>query len=198
MMKRPVANREYGEKEKTWNGTLLKEVCRSAKRAPGAPAPGGYGAYRECPPPHSRSRVWSYHLATLQTAGGLPVRILAIINESTRECLRSVAAPQIGAQCVVDELFSLFLKRGTPKYLFAYSESDAMPHAICEWLRELEIHSTFVELKSYEENGCGTVFRDKLLQDLSAGKCFSSPAELQEWLENWRGEYNRSLNLLRA
>ncbi|MCC6347112.1 MAG: hypothetical protein IT388_08005 [Nitrospirales bacterium] len=197
-MKRPVANSEYRKTETAWNSKLLKEVCRGNKRVSGASAQNEYGAYGECPPPHYRSRVWSYHLAAVQTSGGLPVRILAIINESTRECLRSFAAPHISVQNVIDDLFSLFLKRGTPKYLFAYNDSDAMPQAICEWLRELEIHSTFVELKTYGENGCGTAFRNKLLRDLSGGKSFSSSAEVQVWLENWRSEYNRSLNLLRA
>ena len=147
--------------------------------------------------PQVSNLVWSYHLITTLRAHGLVISILTIIDEYTQECLLSRAAEQISTENVIDDLFGLFLKRGIPKYLFAFSENDAMPNAICEWLEKLEVNSTFVELKKYGDNGYGALFKDKLLRDFLHEKSFASLVEVQLWLTNWREEHNRSKNFLR-
>lgn len=196
-MKRNAVGSEY--MEKTWNSGALKTFGRRNKHRDlrGTASQGNNGAYVKGGP-QLRNHIWSYHFIAMQTSDGLPLHIFTIIDEYTQECLRSTAAGHIGTQDVMDELFDLFLQRGTPNYLFAFNEDDAMPMAICEWLKELEISSTFVELKKYDENGYGALFQEKLLKALFGRKRFASLAEVQFWLENWRNDHNRSINLFRV
>src|SRR5208337_2331626 len=147
---------------------------------------------------HSRNCVWSYHLMSMVTNNGQLIWIFSVIDEHTQECLRCLAAHDISAQNVIDELFSLFLQRGIPRYLFAFNDNSAIPTAICEWIEKLEVNSPFVELKRYEENGCGILFREKLMKDISNEKRLASLGDVRSWLENWRNEHNRSINLLRV
>lgn len=145
--------------------------------------------------PQASNLVWSYHLITMPRAHGLVISILSILDEHTQECLRCVADDHISAETVTDELFSLFLRKGVPRYLFAFNDDDAMPNTICEWLEKIELNSIFVELKKYGENGYGAMFKDKLIRDLLQAKKFASLTDVQIWLANWREEHNRSINL---
>jgi putative transposase len=52
-----------------------------------------------------------------RTSDGRPLRILVIIDEYTRECLSMYVARRISSQDVLDELYELFLIRGTPDYI---------------------------------------------------------------------------------
>ncbi|MGO9014779.1 MAG: hypothetical protein ACLQF0_07345 [Dissulfurispiraceae bacterium] len=148
--------------------------------------------------PQSRNSVWSYHLISMVTNHGQLIWIFSVIDEYTQEYLRCLAAHSISAQNVIDELFSLFLQRGIPRYLFAFNDNAAIPKAICEWIEKLEINCPFVELKRYGYNGYGISFSEELIKDISNGKRLSSLADVRVWLENWRNEHNRSLNLLRV
>ncbi|HKN19255.1 MAG TPA: hypothetical protein VJW95_05605 [Dissulfurispiraceae bacterium] len=147
---------------------------------------------------HSRNCVWSYHLMSMVTNNGQLIWIFSVIDEYTQEYLRCLAAHSISAQNVIDELFSLFLQRGIPRYLFAFNDNGAIPKAICEWIEKLEINCPFVELKRYGDNGYGISFSEELMKNISNGKRLSSLADVRLWLENWRNEHNRLLNLLRV
>jgi transposase InsO family protein len=148
--------------------------------------------------PQLKNCVWSYHFMTLRANHGQLIWIFSVIDEHTQECLRCLAAHHINAQNVIDELFSLFLQRGIPRYLFAFNDNSAIPTAICEWIEKLEVNSPFVELKRYEENGYGILFREKLMKDISNEKRLASLGYVRSWLENWRNEHNRSITLLRV
>ena len=70
--------------------------------------------------PESGNCVWSYHLMTLKANHGQLICIFSVIDEHTQEYLRGHVARHISAQNVIDELFSLFLQRGIPGYLFCF------------------------------------------------------------------------------
>ena len=148
--------------------------------------------------PHSRNCVWSYHLINMMAKHGQLIWIFSVIDEHTQEYLRCLAAHHISAQNVIDELFSLFLQRGIPKYLFAFNDNSDIPKTICEWIEKLEVNCPFVELKTYEEYGYGILFREKLMRDLSNEKRLASLTDVKLWLENWRNKHNRTMNLLRV
>lgn len=144
-----------------------------------------------------KNLVWSYHLGTILTADGLGITILTIIDEYTQECLSSLADNYITIENVLDELFNVFLNRGIPKRLIAFDDNELIPNAICEWLENLEITGTLVELKKYGENGYGLLFKDHLLKGLLHERSFASLGDVKSWLASWRSEHNRSMNLVR-
>ena len=148
--------------------------------------------------PQLRNCVWSYHFMTIRASHGQLIWIFSVIDEHTQECLRCLAAHHISAQNVIDELFSLFLQRGIPRYLFAFNDNSTIPQALCEWIEKLEINSPYVELKGYEENGYGMLFREKLMKSIFNEKRLVSLGDVRSWLETWRNEHNRSINLLRV
>ncbi|GAI77559.1 unnamed protein product [marine sediment metagenome] len=52
-----------------------------------------------------------------RTADGRAFRMLTIIDEYTRECLAILTQRRITSQEVIEQLFYLFIFRGTPQYI---------------------------------------------------------------------------------
>ncbi len=198
-MRKNGATSEYMETEKVLNLKSQKKPgsCSKHKILPGSNVSDHKRLHAQCYP-QLRNCVWSYHFVTMLANHGQLIWIFSIIDEHTQECLRCLAARHINAQNVIDELFSLFLQRGIPRYLFAFNDNGAIPKAICEWIEKLEVNGPFVELKRYEEHGYGILFKEKLMKDISNEKRLASLADVRSWLENWRNEHNRSMNLLRV
>ncbi len=67
--------------------------------------------------PNHKDHVWSYDFMAERTAEGRAFRILTIIDEYTRECLAILTQRRITSQEVIDQLFYLFIFRGTPQYI---------------------------------------------------------------------------------
>jgi len=64
--------------------------------------------------PQYKDHVWSYGLMMARTVEGRAFRILTIMDEYTRECLTILTQRRITSQDVLDQLFCLFVFRGTP------------------------------------------------------------------------------------
>ena len=74
-----------------------------------------------------------------RTADGRSFRILAILDEYTRECLAILVKRSIGSQDVIDQIFHLFVFRGIPEHI----RSDNGPEFTAKVVRSL----------LHEENG---------------------------------------------
>ena len=67
--------------------------------------------------PQKKDHVWSYDFALARTTDGRPLRILAILDEYTRECLSLSMDRQNRSQGVLDRLYGLFIDRGKPEHI---------------------------------------------------------------------------------
>jgi len=52
-----------------------------------------------------------------RTGDGLPLRILTLIDEYTRECLALKVARRLRSQDVLEQLGTLFIYRGLPRFI---------------------------------------------------------------------------------
>lgn len=67
--------------------------------------------------PTRKDHVWSYDMVMDRTSDGRPIRILAIIDEYTRECLSMHVSRRIRSEDVLEQLYELFLTRGVPEHI---------------------------------------------------------------------------------
>jgi len=99
------------------------------------------------------NHVWSYDFVEDRIERGGKLRILAIIDEYTRECLAMRIAPSIPALAVVGVLEWLFLTRGVPKFLRSDNGPEFVARAVCQWLKEGGCQTLFINPGSPWENG---------------------------------------------
>jgi putative transposase len=136
------------------------------------------------------NHVWSYDFIEDRTEKGGKLRILAIIDEYTRECLVIRIEPSIPAHTVVEVLEWLFLTSGVPKYLRSDNGPEFISRAVCAWLKENGCQTIFITPGSPWENGYIESFFDKLRDECLNREVFRNGKEAQSIVENWRQEYN--------
>jgi transposase InsO family protein len=141
--------------------------------------------------PLKKDHVWSYDIVFERTADGRALRILALMDEFTRECLAIKVARQLKAQDVLDLLSDLFLFRGVPAHLRSDNGPEFTSKAVREWLHKIGVKTLFIEPGSPWENGYIESFNGKLRDELLNREVFYTLLEAKVLTENWRREYNR-------
>jgi putative transposase len=142
-------------------------------------------------PPQRPNHVWSYDMAMVRTRQGRLLHRLAIIDEYTRECLSLHVASSIKHQDVLDNLYELFIRRGTPEYIRSDNAPEFMAKAVREWLSHTGVGPLSIEPGSPWENGYVESFIGKLRDELLNGEIFDTLLEARVVIENWKRQYNQ-------
>jgi transposase InsO family protein len=140
--------------------------------------------------PEHRNHVWSYDFMAERTSDGKPIRLLNIVDEFTRECLRIRIDRKLKAPDVLFELSELFIERGAPDYIRSDNGSEFTADLIRSWLQRLGVKTLFIEPGSPWENGYIESFNGKLRDELLNGEIFDTILEARVVTEDWRREYN--------
>ena len=141
--------------------------------------------------PEHKNHVWSCDLMMARTVEGRAFRILTIIDEYTRECLAILVDRRITSQSVIDQLFYLFVFRGTPKHIRSDNGPEFTLKAVRSWLKDLEVTTLLIEPGSPWENGYIESFNGKLRDELLDREIFTTLIEAKILIEEWRKEYNQ-------
>ena len=141
--------------------------------------------------PEHKDNVWSYDFMVDRTNNGRAFRILNIIDEFTRECLRIKVNRKIKSQDVIDELFNLFIFRGIPEHIRSDNGPEFTAKAVRKWLNRLGVKTLFIERGSPWENGYIESFNGKLRDELLDREIFTTLEEARVLIEQWRKGYNQ-------
>jgi len=141
--------------------------------------------------PEYKDHVWSYDFVMDRTSGGKAFRMLTILDEYTRECLGILVQRSITSQDVLDELYRLFLLRGTPKHIRSDNGPEFTAKKVRKWLHQVDVNTLFIEPGSPWENGYIESFNGKLRDELLNREAFDTLFEAQVLIERWRKQYNQ-------
>jgi putative transposase len=140
--------------------------------------------------PQFAKHVWSYDFMQDHTHNGVPFRILNVIDEYTRECLRVNVARRLTHKDVLEVLLDLFLERGVPVHIRSDNGSEFIAKKVRQFLSRLSVKPLFIEPGSPWENGYIESFNGKMRDELLAREIFYSLKEAQVLIEMWRRHYN--------
>jgi putative transposase len=140
--------------------------------------------------PEYPNDVWSYDFVAEHTSDGRPLRMLNIVDEYTRECLRIHIGRRVKAIDVIYELSDLFMEHGAPGYLRSDNGSELTADLVRGWLERLGVKTLFIESGSPWENGYIESFNGKLRDELLNGEIFDTILEARVVTEDWRRLYN--------
>ncbi len=141
--------------------------------------------------PQFKDHVWSYDFVIARTSDGRALRILNIIDEYSRECLKILVKRHITSQDVIDQLFELIIFRGIPEHIRSDNGSEFTARAIRKWLNRLGVKTLFIEPGSPWENGYIESFNGKLRDELLNREIFTTLTEAKVLIGQWRREYNQ-------
>ena len=140
--------------------------------------------------PEHAHHVWAYDFVSETTSDGRKLRMLAVIDEYTRECLAIRVARRMTNHDVLYTLSELFLEHGVPEHIRSDNGPEFVAKAIREWLSNLGVRTLFIEPGSPWENGYIESFNGKLRDELLNGEIFYTLKEAQILIDRWRREYN--------
>jgi putative transposase len=136
------------------------------------------------------NHVWSYDFVMDRTHNGRPLKMLAIVDEYTRECLSIDVGRRLTSIWVLERLAELFIHRGAPKYIRSDNGPEFTAKKVRKWLNRVEVQTLFIEPGSPWENGYVESFNGKLRDELLNREIFYTLTEAQVLIERWRRDYN--------
>ncbi len=140
--------------------------------------------------PEYPGHVWSYDFVSDRTVDGLPLKMLTVIDEFTRESLAIPVERRMKSIDVLETLADLFIARGPPAHIRSDNGPEFTAHLVRNWLAALNVRTLFIEPGSPWENGYNESFNGKLRDELLNGEIFYTLAEAKVLVERWRHEYN--------
>jgi transposase InsO family protein len=140
--------------------------------------------------PERKDHVWAYDFVSARTHDGLPLRLLVIVDEHTRECLSIDVARSLTSDDVLERLAWLMATRGVPEHLRSDNGPEMTAKVVRDWLAKVGVATLYIEPGSPWENGYVESFNGKLRDELLNGEIFSSVKEAKVLIEQWRRHYN--------
>ncbi|WP_242141263.1 IS3 family transposase, partial [Sphingomonas sp. TREG-RG-20F-R18-01] len=155
---------------------------KGRKRAVGARAPAPVLAL-----PNQR---WSLDFVHDQMATGRRFRILNIVDDVTRECLRAVLDTSISGRRVVRELADLIVERGAPKMIVSDNGTELTSNAVLAWSGDAGVEWHYIAPGKPTQNGFVESFNGRMRDELLNETLFFTVRQARSILARWVDDYN--------
>ena len=140
--------------------------------------------------PQYRNHVWSYDFLVERLENGRRLRLLAVIDEYTRECLALDVSKGFTGTDVTELLRYLFVVRGCPKYIRSDNGPEFISKQVKSFLEKTGVRTLFIAPGSPWENGYIESFNSKLRDEFLNRELFLHIDELRYVADRWRMDYN--------
>jgi putative transposase len=142
--------------------------------------------------PLAPNERWSLDFVSDQLTDGRRFRILAIVDDCTRECLALGADTSLSGFRVARELDRLIVERGRPKMIVSDNGSELTSNAILAWADQSRVAWHYIAPGKPMQNAFMESFNGRLRDELLNETLFTSLAQARVALGCWRADYNGS------
>lgn len=140
-------------------------------------------------PSHPNDR-WSLDFVSDSFTDGRRFRILAVVDDCTRECLTLVADTSLSGGRVARELDCVIARRGKPKTCVSDNGTELTSMAILAWSRSCGVDWHYIQPGKPQQNAFIESFNARLRDECLNETLFSSLSEARAVLARWRRDYN--------
>jgi putative transposase len=135
-------------------------------------------------------RQWSMDFVADRLEGGRAFRVLTVIDQFTRECLKLEAATHMSGSRVVESLEAAAELRGYPKSITVDNGTEFCSKAVDGWAYRKGVTLEFIRPGRPVENGFIESFNGRLRDECLNTHLFWSIEDACEKMETWRVDYN--------
>jgi putative transposase len=140
--------------------------------------------------PQGANQRWSLDFLSDAFTDGRRFRILAIVDDFTRECLALVADTSLPALRVVRELDAIVAVRGRPAMIVSDNGTELTSMAMMRWSQDRQIEWHYIAPGKPQQNAFVESFNGRLRDELLNETLFTSLAHAREILSFWQDDYN--------
>ena len=126
-----------------------------------------------------------------RTDNGSSLKMLTLIDEYSRECLKIQVARKLRSSEVLNALVEVMAGRSVPKYLRSDNGPEFIAGEVQQWLGQMGIGTIYIEPGSPWQNGHVESFHNRLRDECLNQEIFLSVTEARVVIEEWRCFYNR-------
>lgn len=155
---------------------------RGRKRATGTREP--------MPVPAAPGERWSLDFLADVFGPGRRFRILAVIDDHTRECLALVADTSISGARVGRELDAVMRLYGKPRTIVSDNGTELTSRAMLEWQGKAKVAWHYIAPGKPTQNAFIESFNGRLRDECLNEEVFDSLAHARRVLARWRHDYN--------
>jgi len=140
--------------------------------------------------PQGPNQRWSLDFLSDALSDGRRFRILAIVDDFTRECLALVADTSLSGLRVARELDAIIAERGKPLHCISDNGTELTSMAILRWCQETGVDWHYIAPGKPTQNAFIESFNGRLRDELLNETLFGSLAHARAALAEWRLDYN--------
>jgi putative transposase len=140
--------------------------------------------------PHGPNQRWSLDFLSDQLRDGRRIRILAVVDDFTRECLALVADTSLSGLRTARELDGIITARGKPISIVSDNGTELTSMAILNWCQETGVAWHYIAPGKPTQNAFIESFNGRLRDELLNETIFLSLADVRHVLAEWVDDYN--------
>ncbi|WP_376967642.1 IS3 family transposase [Azospirillum sp. A26] len=140
--------------------------------------------------PQGPNQRWSLDFVTDSFCDGRRFRILAVVDDFTRECLALVADTSLSGARVARELDTLIARRAKPLLVVSDNGTELTSMAILRWSQEHRIEWHYIAPGKPMQNGFVESFNGRLRDECLNETLFASLPHARSVLAAWKEDYN--------
>ena len=148
------------------------------------------GVRSPMPLPLGPDQRWSLDFVHDQMTDGRRLRILAVVDDYTRECLALVADTSISGIRVARELDKIIAVRGRPGGIVSDNGTELTSTAILAWSDRQKVVWHYIAPGKPVQNAFIESFNGRLRDELLNETLFRSLPHARVALDTWRWDYN--------
>lgn len=148
------------------------------------------GTRRPIGVPNGANERWSLDFVSDAFTDGRRFRVLAVVDDYTRECLTLVADTSLSGLRVARELDALIVRRGRPSMIVSDSGSELTSMAILKWYQDTAVEWHYIAPGKPMQNGFVESFNGSFRDECLNETLFSSLAEVRTQITLWKEDYN--------
>jgi len=135
---------------------------------------------------------WSLDFIHDQLTDGRRFRILAVVDDCTRECLALIADTSISGRRVAREMDDIIRQWGRPNTIVSDNGTELTSNAILSWADVTGVGWHYIAPGKPQQNGFIESFNGRLRDELLNETLFRSLPHARAILEAWRRDYNET------
>jgi putative transposase len=140
--------------------------------------------------PQGPNQRWSLDFLSDAFTDGRRFRILAVVDDFTRECLALVADTSLPGLRVVRELEIIIAHRGRPATCLSDNGTELTSMVVLRWCQEMRIEWHYIAPGKPTQNAFIESFNGRLRDELLNETLFTSLAQARVVLAAWKDDYN--------
>jgi putative transposase len=140
--------------------------------------------------PQGVNQRWSLDFVSDTLTDGRRFRILAVVDDFTRECLCLVADTSLSGKRVARELDAIIARRGQPLTVVSDNGTELTSMAILQWSQDRKIAWHYIAPGKPQQNAFVESFNGRLRDECLNETVFSSLTDARSVLAAWQRDYN--------